>query len=151
MGISTRGSAMTERSPTVENQPDLSIGPEPPLEGNYAPAASGAFPTQPTDLVYESGLELKARSQWAYARQRFFRHRLAMVSLILLVCIFLVGIFASLIAPHSYSQIDIYALTKSPTWAHPFGTDDAGHDYLSRVIYGIRTSERVALLVGLLS
>jgi peptide/nickel transport system permease protein len=142
---------MTERSPTVDTQPELGIGPEPAVSGSYAPAASGAFPTQPTDLVYESGLELKARSQWAYARQRFFRHRLAMISLVLLVSIFLVGIFANFIAPHSYSAIDVYALSKSPTWAHPFGTDDAGHDYLSRVIYGIRTSERVALLVGLLS
>src|ERR671934_1513992 len=106
MGISIRGSGMTERSPAIDRQPDLSIGPEPALEGSYAPAASGAVPAQPTDLVYESGLELKARSQWAYARQRFFRHRLAMVSLVLLVCIFLVGIFANFIAPHSYSAID---------------------------------------------
>lgn len=147
---------MTERS--VQTHEDLGIGPKPALDGSYGPAASGAVPGQPTDLepthaqlVYESGLELRARSQWAYARQRFFRHRLAMISLVLLVTIFSIGIFANFIAPHSYSAIDIYALSKSPTWAHPFGTDDAGHDYLSRVIYGIRTSERVALLVGLLS
>ena len=27
------------------------------------------------DLSYESGLELKARSQWGYALRRFIRHR----------------------------------------------------------------------------
>jgi len=31
-------------------------------------------------LTYEAGVEPKARSQWAYARLRFFRHRLAVVS-----------------------------------------------------------------------
>ncbi len=142
---------MTEPAPAVQTQPDLGVGPEPALAGSYPPAASGAFPAQPTDLVYESGLELKARSQWAYARQRFFHHRLAMVSLVILLCIFAVGIFANFVAPYSYSAIDIYALDKAPTWHHLFGTDEAGRDYLSRVIYGVRTSERVALLVGLLS
>jgi peptide/nickel transport system permease protein len=143
---------MTDRAhPVIDDPAQLGIGVEPALAGDYGPPAEGsAFHAQP-DLVYESGLELKARSQWAYARQRFFRHRLAMISLVVLLAIFLVGILANFVAPHSYSAIDIYALSKSPTWAHPFGTDDAGHDYLSRVIYGIRTSMRVALLVGLLS
>jgi ABC-type dipeptide/oligopeptide/nickel transport system permease subunit len=144
---------MTDRapSPAVDDPAELGIGPEPALTGDYGSAASGAFPAQPTDLVYQSGLELKARSQWGYARQRFFRHRLAMISLVILLAIFLVGILASVVAPYSYSSIDIYALDKAPTWHHLFGTDEAGRDYLSRVIYGIRTSERVALLVGLLS
>jgi ABC-type dipeptide/oligopeptide/nickel transport system permease subunit len=143
---------MTDRAhPAIDDPAQLGIGPEPALAGDYGPPAEGAaFHTQP-DLVYESGLELKARSQWAYARQRFFRHRLAMISLILLISIFLVGILASFIAPYSYSSIDIYALDKSPTWHHVFGTDEAGRDYFSRIIYGIRTSARVALLVGLLS
>ena len=34
------------------------------------------------DGTYEAGLELKARSQWSYARNRFLRHRLAMTGAI---------------------------------------------------------------------
>ena len=43
--------------------------------------------TSPEDLAlnYESGVEPKVRSQWAYARIRFFRHRLAVVSLFVLI------------------------------------------------------------------
>jgi ABC-type dipeptide/oligopeptide/nickel transport system permease subunit len=144
---------MTERAPypAIDDATELGIGSAPALSGDVAAGPGGAaFPAQP-DLVYESGLELKARSQWAYARQRFFRHRLAMVSLVVLLAILAVGFLANWIAPYSYSSIDIYALDKSPTWHHLFGTDEAGRDYLSRVIYGIRTSARVALLVGLLS
>ena len=37
------------------------------------------------DGTYEAGLELKARSQWSYARNRFLRHRLAMTGLVVLV------------------------------------------------------------------
>ena len=88
---------------------------------------------------------------------RFFRHRLAVVSLVILLLIALVGIFAKQIAPYGYDQIPLENLTASqdlpPTFAgwHLFGTDQLGRDYLSRVIYGIRTSLWVAVFVALLS
>jgi ABC-type dipeptide/oligopeptide/nickel transport system permease subunit len=103
--------------------------------------------------MFEQGLEIKARSQWAYARRRFFRHRLAVASLIIVVAIFLCGAFASVIAPYSYEDIDLQNLHAPPTLEgkHLFGTDELGRDYLSRVIYGIRTSETVGLFVAGLS
>jgi ABC-type dipeptide/oligopeptide/nickel transport system permease subunit len=33
-----------------------------------------------------------------------------------------------------------------PNWDYPMGTDQIGHDYLSRVVYGIRTSYMVGFL-----
>jgi peptide/nickel transport system permease protein len=109
------------------------------------------LPAQPTELVYDTGLELKARSQWAFARRRFFRHRLAMASLVVLLTIFAAGAFANFVAPYSYSDVNINALTQPPSAHHLFGTDQAGRDYFSRTLFGIRTSARVALLVGFLS
>ncbi len=106
-----------------------------------------------SELAYESGVELKARSQWAYARMRFFRHKLAVVSLFILIGIGLVGLFAKQIAPYGFDELDLNNLTASPQlkdW-HWFGTDQLGRDYLSRVIYGIRTSLWVALMVALLA
>ena len=88
---------------------------------------------------------------------RFFRHRLAVASLVILLLIALVGIFAKQIAPYGYDQIPLENLTASqdlpPTFSgwHLFGTDQLGRDYLSRVIYGIRTSLWVAVFVALLS
>ena len=105
------------------------------------------------DAAVEQGLELKARSQWSYARSRFLRHRLAMVSLVVLILIFGVGIFADHIAPYSYSAIDLNHILEAPTTAHQhyFGTDGLGEDYFSRVIFGIRTSLEVGVFVAVLS
>jgi ABC-type dipeptide/oligopeptide/nickel transport system permease subunit len=114
----------------------------------------GIVPT-PVGLesVIAEGLEIKARSQWDYARRRFFRHRLAMLGLVGLVIIFGAGIFANLVAPYSYSAIDLTNLLHPPTTAghHYFGTDSIGRDYFSRVIWGIRTSEEVGVFVAVVS
>jgi peptide/nickel transport system permease protein len=123
-----------------------------------AAAAGGGFlgataGTEAAESLYEHGLEVRVRSQWAYARKRFLRHRLAVASLILVTAIFLCGAFAGYIAPHSYKDIDLNYIYHGPTVAnaHYFGTDDLGRDYFSRVIWGIRTSEKVGLVVALLS
>jgi ABC-type dipeptide/oligopeptide/nickel transport system permease subunit len=131
-----------------------------------APAGGGAVASDPsiappsdTDLAYEAGVQLKARSQWQYARMRFFRHKLAVISLCVLVLFGLVAIFAKQIAPYGYDEINLetvdpttgLALSPRLEDGHIFGTDQLGRDYLSRVIYGIRTSLWVALFVALLA
>jgi ABC-type dipeptide/oligopeptide/nickel transport system permease subunit len=83
------------------------------------------------------------------ARRRFMRHRLAVVSLVILVIVFVAGILASYLAPHGYDEININALSKAPSWAHPFGTDQIGHDYFSRTLLGLRTEVEIVLIVGL--
>ena len=111
------------------------------------------------ELAYEAGVELKARSQWSYARMRFFRHRLAVVSLGVLIFFALVALFAKHIAPYGYDEIDLNhpdpntGLALSPRLAghHFLGTDQLGRDYLSRIIYGIRTSLWVAFFVAILA
>ena len=144
--------------------------PGPPRHGmmrSTAPSGAATVGTDPgasallqeADLAYESGVELKARSQWSYVRMRFFRHKLAVISLIVLILFGLVAIFAKQIAPYGYDEINLEVvdpetgLALSPRWEdwHVFGTDQLGRDYLSRVIYGIRTSLWVALFVALLS
>ena len=111
--------------------------------------------TSPEDLAlsYESGVEPKVRSQWAYARIRFFRHKMAVVSLFVLIAIGLIAIFAKQVAPYGFDELDLFNITSGPTLndKHLFGTDLLGRDYLSRVIFGLRTSLWVALFVALLS
>jgi ABC-type dipeptide/oligopeptide/nickel transport system permease subunit len=105
------------------------------------------------DLVHEHGLELKSRSQWGYARRRFVRHRLAMASLVVLLIILLAGLLANFIAPYPFDSQDFEHSGQAPTLTakHYFGTDVLGRDYFSRVVYGIRTSAKVALIVTLVS
>jgi ABC-type dipeptide/oligopeptide/nickel transport system permease subunit len=105
------------------------------------------------DLVYETGLELEARSQWGYALRRFLRHRLAMGSIVILIFLGVVAIFAEQFAPYAFDEPDFNNLTIPPTTEghHYFGTDFLGRDSLSRIIFGLRTSLWVALVVSLLA
>jgi oligopeptide transport system permease protein len=131
------------------------------------PQDAAAMGTGDLALAYETGVEMKARSQWAYARMRFFRHRLAVAGLVVLLLAGAVAVFAPQVAPYGYDEIpftDPEALIENPNlvqesinrgptldgW-HLFGTDQLGRDYLSRVIFGVRTSLWVALFVALLS
>jgi ABC-type dipeptide/oligopeptide/nickel transport system permease subunit len=147
---------MTETKPegNVRLPPVVGAGPDGATMTPATPSAAVvADLPDGIDLVHESGLELKSRSQWAYARRRFFRHRLAMVSLFVLVVILLAGAFANLITPYSFAAQDFAHSGQAPTLKahHFFGTDVLGRDYFSRVVYGIRTSEKVALIVTLVS
>ena len=103
------------------------------------------------DDTHAAGLELKVRSQWSYARMRFFRHRLALIGLFGLVVIFGAGIFAGLISPYSYQEIDLNHILQGPSRAHYFGTDALGRDQFTRVVWGIRTSMEVGVFVAVVS
>ncbi len=79
------------------------------------------------------------------AWRRFRRHKLALISVVILGLIVLGIIFGSLFWPIPIDEIDFTAKLQGPGWAHPFGTDDLGQDLLSRLIYG----GRISLAVGL--
>ena len=107
-------------------------------------------PLHDLELARESGVSVKPRSQWYYVRTRFFRHRLAVTSLIFLIFLVLLAIFARRVSPYRYEDLDLLNIASPPTREghHWFGTDLLGRDYLSRVIYGLRTSLWVAMLVA---
>ena len=74
---------------------------------------------------------------------RLLNHRLGRVGLIMLTVAFIAAILAPLIAPYDpYENVrvsieDIFA---RPSPAHLLGTDDAGHDVFSSLVYGSRVS-----------
>jgi peptide/nickel transport system permease protein len=107
-------------------------------------------PLHDLELAHESGVSVKPRSQWYYVRTRFLRHRLAVASLIFLIFLVLLAIFARRVSPYAYEDLDLTNIAQSPTREghHWFGTDLLGRDYLSRVIFGLRTSLWVAMLVA---
>jgi len=86
----------------------------------------------------------RVRSNLGMAARRFMRQRLAVFGLAITVILLVVGIFAPLLAPYSYKYTDLASAGQFPDARYRLGTDVVGHDYLSRIIYGIRTS----LLVG---
>jgi peptide/nickel transport system permease protein len=139
---------MTE--PTIDRPP---VQLEKHVIDQVSDVAHASVTSGMVDATIEAGLELKVRSQWSYARSRFLRHRLAMIGLVVLIVVFGAGILANVIAPYSYEQIDLLNVLRSPGTAghHFFGTDEIGRDYLSRVIFGIRTSLEVGVFVGFAS
>jgi ABC-type dipeptide/oligopeptide/nickel transport system permease subunit len=122
----------------------------PLMPAEEAQAAAAARAVEDTE---REGLEVKPLSQWDLAKRRFLRHKLAMASLIVLVLIFLAAIFAGFLTPYEYDQINLNDPGSGPTVTerHFFGTDQLGRDYFTRVLFGIRTTVRVAFLVALLS
>lgn len=128
----------------------LGVDPETAAEGSLLAPGGEAAPMS-TEATAAAGLELEARSQWYYVRSRFLRHKLAVASLVLLILIFGSGFMAQWLAPYPYSDIDFAHLTQPPSSQHLFGTDGLGRDYLSNVLWGIRTSAEVGMVVALLS
>ncbi|RDJ25441.1 ABC transporter permease [Bosea caraganae] len=82
-----------------------------------------------------------ARETW----RRFRRHRLAMISALVLGMLILGVVVGPFLWPVAINEIDFSAQLQGPSWAHPFGTDDLGQDILARMIYG----GRISLAVGL--
>ena len=76
--------------------------------------------------------------------RRFRKHRLAVVSLVVLLLLVLGISFGKLLWPVPIDDIDFAAQLAGPSWAHPFGTDDLGQDLLAQMIYG----GRISLAVG---
>ena len=123
-------------------------------EAPAAPARPGASPEdQELESVQREGLEVESRSVWKLALRRFLRHKLAMGSAVVLLGIFAAGLFAPALTRYGYAEQDLLNALAPPTTegAHYFGTDQLGRDNFSRVLFGIRTSARVALIVALLS
>ena len=79
------------------------------------------------------------------AWRRFRRHKLALVSAVILVLIALSVLLGPLIWTIPINDIDFSARLAGPSIKHPMGTDDLGQDLLARMLYG----GRISLAVGL--
>src|SRR5262245_33923759 len=90
-------------------------------------------------------------SPWQEAWRRFRRHRLAVVSAIVLGLMVLAIAVGPLLWRVPINEIDFAAKLQGPSWSHPLGTDDLGQDVLARVLYGGRISVSVGLAAMVIS
>ena len=65
------------------------------------------------------------------------------ISLVVLILIVMIAVFANILAPHT--PLEIFTARQAPDAQFLFGTDDKGRDVLSRMMYGARYS----LIIGL--
>lgn len=97
--------------------------------------------------------QLEQRSLLRDALRRFRQNRLAMLGALALCLLVVIAIFADLIAPYGLNQVDFSIVRLRPFQDanHILGGDGVGRDFMTRLIYGARTSLFVGLLVPLLS
>lgn len=93
----------------------------------------------------------RTRTNLQQATQRFVRHRLAMAGLVMTLALILIALLAPLIAPQPYYYSDLAQANQFPSYQHLLGTDAIGHDFLSRMIYGVRTSLFVGFIAVVIS
>jgi len=93
-------------------------------------------------------LTLEPESYGKMVWRRFKQHKLAMFGLYFLIFMYLVAIFAPLIAPQSYRATDTPNRLKGVSREHLMGTDHLGRDVFSRVIWGSRVSLSVGFVAA---
>ena len=102
------------------------------------------------DPAFVAG-EPVARTNWQLFRRRFLRHRLALLSIAILVILMIACYGATWLAPHKQNAQDLLQSDLSPSLKHVFGTDDLGRDQLTEIMYAGRISLTIGLAVALLS
>ncbi|HEX9641463.1 MAG TPA: ABC transporter permease [Candidatus Krumholzibacteria bacterium] len=90
-------------------------------------------------------------SPWSLGRKRLWRNRAAVASLLLLGIIAGSALFAPWLTAYGYDEQNLADQNLPPSWSHPFGTDAAGRDLYSRILYGGRISLAVGLVATIVS
>ncbi len=83
--------------------------------------------------------------------RKFRAHKGGVAGLIVFLLIVLAVYLGPLIHRIDPNKIDIRAKNQGPSFAHPFGTDNLGHDMLAQVLAGGQISLAVGITAMLLS
>jgi peptide/nickel transport system permease protein len=94
-----------------------------------------------------AGARAAARRRW----RRLARRPPALVGAAVVALFVALAVGAPWLAPADPTQTNWALVRRSPSWAHPFGTDDLGRDVLARVVWGTRISMRAGVLSILLA
>ena len=86
------------------------------------------------------------RSEFAHVVRVFFRHKLGVVGLVMLIVFAGAAVFAPAVAPRDPYEMDLASPFLPPgSSGYILGTDNYGRDILSRLIHG----SRISLLIGI--
>lgn len=104
--------------------------------------------TTATSSIVQLNKEEPALSPRRIAIKLFFRHRMAVLGLSLLLAIILFSFGGAFVYSESYAnKLDIRDKFASPSADHPFGTDSVGRDVFARTMWG----GQISLIIGFVS
>lgn len=84
-----------------------------------------------------------SQAEWRRGWYRFSRNPTAVAGLVITALVILIALLAPVISPFPSSAgnfVDFANMLKPPAWPHVLGTDNAGRDMLSRILFGYRIS-----------
>jgi ABC-type dipeptide/oligopeptide/nickel transport system permease subunit len=93
----------------------------------------------------------KERSPWGDAWYQLTRNRVAVGSLVFILLLVLVALFAPILAPYHFAEGSLEENYALPGDKYLVGADFMGRDVLSRTLYGARISVSVAVVASLVS
>ena len=108
-------------------------------------------------------VEQKQHGFWFDLFRRLIREKpLGTFGLVIVIILFIVGIFAPLLAPYGMNDVNLIDRLKPLSSTYWLGTDQLGRDLLSRLIFGARVSmiigvcatalsEGIATIIGVIS
>lgn len=101
---------------------------------------------RPPELSNELRAQLGEAETFAGIAKRLWReNKLAAASAAVILLFILAALFAPVLTPYTFDGMDLLNRLAPPSREHPLGTDEAGRDVLTRMLYG----SRVSLLVGI--
>ncbi len=109
------------------------------------------IPDAIADVELAHTAEPVPRTQWQLFRRRFFRHRMAVISGVVLVGLYVACFSAKWWVPFDPNKQNLLLGPVSPRASHWFGTDELGRDQFARIVYAGQISLKIGLAVALIS
>ncbi|UTR16604.1 ABC transporter permease [Salipaludibacillus sp. LMS25] len=103
-----------------------------------------------TDTHIKNRAHLKGYSPWRIALRKLLRNKLAVMSLLFLLIVMVLAYLAPVIAPTDPTRVDISNRHAPPGGDYVLGTDNAGRDVWTMLLYGARTSLTIGFICTLL-
>jgi peptide/nickel transport system permease protein len=98
-----------------------------------------------------SYIEVGNRKSWfdelRHFSRIFFGRKIVLFGTVIVIAFIFMAIFAPWLAPHDPYEVNLAQTLKPPSKEYLLGTDPAGRDLLSRIIYG----SRISLMVGVVA
>jgi len=105
--------------------------------------------SRPIPVLSESGVDevdlTPVRTYWQLVRQRFVRHRLAVIAFFLLSLLVIASIAIPFLTGNAWARTDLTLINKPPSLIAPLGYDHLGTNTFARLMKGLQTS----LFIGL--